>query len=146
MKKILQTPSANIERLLQHGRFLDYITQRIKTYFPADISDNITVVKFDKKTLVIAVVSSAWASKLRFFIPELKRSLIVESRFAHLATIRIKVLAKRTAKSALTHTPVCSDFAAKTLHENAQFIHNDELKTSLLNLSRHIAEKVSSDN
>jgi hypothetical protein len=141
MKKILQTPSANIERLLQHGRFLDYITKRIKTYLPGDFSDNITVVRFDKKLLVIATSSSAWASKLRFFIPQLRRSLIAESRFTYLVTIKVKVSSQKISKPAPLNTPFYSHFAAKILHDNAEFINNDELKASLLNLSRHIAEK-----
>jgi len=102
-------------------------------------------VRFDKKTLVIATKSSAWASKLRFFVPELRRSLSAENRFTHLAVIKIKVSSQQAENSVSANTPVCSDFAAKTIHDNAQFINNDELKASLLNLSRHIAEKTVSD-
>lgn len=149
MKKILQTRSANIERLLQHGRFLDYITQRIKTYLPADFSDKIMVVRFDKKTLVIATRNSAWASKLRFFIPELRRSLSAENRFAHLEVIKVKVSSldtgDATSSNTPVHTPLCSDFAVKTIRNNAQFIKDDELKKSLMNLSQHIAEKTNTD-
>ena len=145
MKKILQTPSGNIARLLQHGRFLDYITQRIITYLPKDFSDKITVVRFDKKTLVLAARSSVIASKLRFFIPQLNRSLKAESRFSQLTAIKVKVTTEATAKRTSRNNPVCSNFAAKTLHDNAQFINDDELKASLLNLSRHISEKEEAD-
>ncbi len=141
MRKILQTPSESIQRLLQHGRFLNYITQRIKTYLPADFSDKITVVRFNKKILVIAVNSSGWASKLRFYLPELKRSLSIEDRFAQLDVIKIRVSAQKKLNFAASQTPIHSNFAAKTVQENAQCIKNEQLKASLLNLSRHIAEK-----
>lgn len=146
MKKILQTPSLPVERLLQQGRFLDYITQRIKSYLPTDFADKIAVVRFDKKTLVIAAISPAWANKLRFFIPELKRSLSTEGRFAHLNSIKIRISSQTPARLYSRNSPVSTHYAAKTLRDNAQYITDEKLKASLLNLSKHIAKQADSEN
>lgn len=149
MKKILQRPSANIERLLQHGKYLDYLTKRILSYLPDEFAEKISVLGFSskkstkdkKQTLIIATTSPAWASKLRFYTPTLKRSLCSEPQFSQLQSIRVKVASSRGDLASQKKLPVYSDNSAKIIEDNAQHINDKELKESLIRLSQHVAKK-----
>ncbi|MDX2503853.1 MAG: DciA family protein [Gammaproteobacteria bacterium] len=157
MKKILQQPSASIERLLQHGRYLEYLSKRLLTYLPDEFAGKISVLaisskgnKFSKdkkpatggkQTLIVAVCSPAWASKLRFYTPTLKRSLTAEAQFSQLQSIKVKVAFANINTKIKKKNPVYSQNSAKIIENNAQHISDKELKEALMRLSRHIAEK-----
>jgi len=151
MKKVLQQPSASIERLLQHGRYLDYLSKRLLTYLPAEFANKVSVLGFstsDKKStrgkklsLIVAAKSPAWASKLRFYTPTLKRSLASEPQFNQLQAIIIKVAFSNINTKNKKNTPIYSQNSAKIIKSNAEHISDDDLKESLMRLSRHIAEK-----
>ena len=149
MKKVLQQPSASIERLLQHGRYLDFLTKRVMTYLPDEFADKISVLGFTSKSttktstndLIISAISSAWASKLRFYTPTLKRSLIAEPQFSQLGKIIIKVAFSNINTKNKKSTPKYSQNSAKVIESNAEHIENEALKASLMRLSRHVKEK-----
>ena len=153
MKKVLQQPSEKIERLLQHKRYLDYLSKRLLSYLPDEFAAKLSVLgltdsktnrKGGKQVLLVSVSSAAWASKLRFYLPSLKRSLCAEAQFSHIQAIRIKVSSNQTnhncehAKKA--NNLVYSNTSAKIVASSAQHITDEELKSSLLRLSQHISE------
>jgi hypothetical protein len=165
VKKILQKPSSNIERLLQHGRYLDYLTKRLLTYLPAEFSGKVTVLGFSfskkttpnttfgkntqsakkkRQTLVVTTISSAWASKLRFYTPTLKRSLIEEPQFSHIQTINIKVTSQKKDIKKNKKNPIYSQNSAIIIADNADHITDKKLKEALIRLSLHVSEKVES--
>ena len=153
MKKVLQQPSEKIERLLQHKRYLDYLSKRLLSYLPDEFAAKLSVLgltdsktnrKGGKQVLLVSVSSAAWASKLRFYLPSLKRSLCAEAQFSHIQAIRIKVSSNQTDHN---HEPaqkvnnlVYSNTSAKIVASSAQHIIDEELKSSLLRLSQHISE------
>ena len=150
MKKVLQQPSPSIERLLQHQRYLDYLSKRLLTYLPAEFLKKISVLgitsstankRANKQILIVSVTSAAWASKLRFYLPTLKRSLCAEAQFSHIQSIRIKVISatEKTPPKKNKHL-VYSNYSAKIVASSAQHISDDSLRTSLLRLSQHISE------
>jgi hypothetical protein len=153
LKKALQQPSANIERLLQHSRFLNYLTQRVLSFLPAEFTDKISVLGFtnfrknsrqgtgsSKKALTIAAISSAWANKLRFYTPALKRSLITDPQFSHLEKIIIKVAFSNITTKNRKSTPNYSKNSANIIKASAEHIENKALKESMLRLSSHVAK------
>lgn len=142
MKKVFQQPSANIERLLQHSRYLDYLSRRLLTYLPAEFAGKVSVLGFSEKgkkqSLIVAASTPAWASKLRFYTPTLKRSLTAEPQFRQLQSIIIKVAFSNISTKKNKNNPVYSKDSAKIIENNAQHIENEELKESLMRLSRHV--------
>ena len=145
MKKILQQPSANIERLLQHGRYLDYLSKRVLTYLPEEFADKISVLGFSSKgttkALIIATISSAWASKLRFYTPTLKRSLCSEPQFSQLGKIVIKVGFSNITTKIKKSTPKYSQNSANVIENSAEHIDDEALKAALMRLSQHVKAK-----
>lgn len=151
MKKVLQQPAASIERLLQHGQYLDYLSKRLLTYLPDEFSGKISVLGFStkgknsttvtKQKLIVAAINSAWASKLRFYTPTLKRSLSAEPQFSQLQSIIIKVAFSNISIKNTKNNPIYSQTSAKVIESNAQHIADEDLKASLMRLSRHVAEK-----
>jgi len=145
MKKIFQQPSASIERLLQHSRYLDYLSKRLLTYLPAEFAGKISVLGFsakgEKQSLIVAASTPAWASKLRFYTPTLKRSLTAEPQFRQLQSIIIKVAFSNISTKTNKNNPVYSKDSAKIIENNAQHIENEDLKESLMRLSRHVGNR-----
>ncbi|MCW8930042.1 MAG: DUF721 domain-containing protein [Gammaproteobacteria bacterium] len=154
MKNILQQPSTNIERLLQHSRYLEYLSKRLLTYLPAEFSEKISVLGFSsykestshtkkekQQSLIITTVSAAWASKLRFYIPTLKRSLTAEPQFSQLKKIIIKVASPNASIDKEKKMPLYSQNSADIIQDSAQHIDNNDLKKALMRLSQHVGKK-----
>lgn len=145
MKKVLQQPAANIERLLQHGQYLEYLSKRVLTFLPAEFAGKITVLglsgKDNHQILVIAAISPAWASKLRFHTPILKRCLMAEPRFSRLQKIVIKVAFSNINTKFKENKPNYSQNSAKVIENSAQHITDEGLKGALMRLSRHVAKE-----
>ncbi|MCP3848658.1 MAG: DUF721 domain-containing protein [Gammaproteobacteria bacterium] len=153
MKKVLRQPSSSIDRLLQHTRYLDYISKRVLTYLPEEFAENISVLSFSFKknnkcgknatssqqqNLVIATTSAAWASKLRFYTPTLKRSLSSEPQFNQLGKIIIKVASSNVNTEKEENMPLYSQNSSDIIKNGAQHIENDELKDALMRLAQHV--------
>ena len=154
VKKVLQQPSAVIERLLQHKHYLDYLSKRLLSYLPNEFSGRISVLgltvsglnkKSKKQVLLVSVTSAAWASKLRFFLPSLKRSLCAEAQFSHIQSIRITVISAASNSQVnplkSNNHLIYSNHSAKVVANSAQHINDEGLKSSLLRLSQHISKK-----
>lgn len=155
MKKVLQQPSASIERLLQHKRYLDYLSKRLLSYLPDEFSTKLSVLGLTdskinkhggKQVLLISVSSAAWASKLRFYLPSLKRSLCREAQFSHIQSIRIKAASTKSDNHhkylKKDNHLLYSNISAKIIADSAQHITDEGLKSSLLRLSQHISEEL----
>ena len=144
MKKVLQQPTASIERLLQHGRYLDYLSKRLLTYLPEDFCNRISVLGFTTKgkkhILIVSAISSAWASKLRFYLPSLKRSLCSEAQFSHIQSIRIRAASIDNDKQRKINNVIYSNKSAQIIETSAQHISDKELKAALVRLSQHVHE------
>ncbi len=149
MKKIFQKPGVNIDRLLQHSRYLEYLTKRVLTFLPDEFSGKITVLGFSSRrsnkekqqNLIIAAASAAWASKLRFYTPTLKRSLSAEPQFSQLGKIAIKVASANISTKKDKKMPTYSNNSADIIQSSAQFIENDELKKALMRLAHSVGKK-----
>lgn len=152
MKKILQQSSTSIERLLQHSRYLDYISKRLLTYLPAEFSGKISVLGFTtssnnqgsrkQQSLIISAASAAWASKLRFYMPTLKRSLTAEPQFSQLKKIIIRVAPSNISIEKEKKMPSYSQNSANIIQNCAQDIENDELKNALIRLAHNVGKNL----
>lgn len=147
MKKVLQQPSASLDRLLQHSRYLEFLSKRVLTYLPAEFAGKISVLGFSNKNksqkekqlaLIIATISPAWASKLRFYTPVLKRSLTAEPQFNQLKKIVIRVNSASTSIKKDEQNPVYSQNSATIIHNSAEHIENEELKEALTRLAYNV--------
>ncbi len=144
MKKVLQQPYAAIDRLLQHSRYLDYLSRRLLSYLPDEFSDRVSVTGFkQQQQLTLSVSSSAWASKLRFYTPTLKRSLRNDPQFNQLQKIIIKVAFSNTNTKQTKNTLIYSQNAANVIASSADHIEDEGLKETLLRLAGHVGEKSS---
>ncbi|MCU7937746.1 MAG: DUF721 domain-containing protein [gamma proteobacterium symbiont of Bathyaustriella thionipta] len=147
MKKVLQQSSASLDRLLQHSRYLEYLSKRLLTYLPAEFAEKVTVLGFSNKknsnndnqqALIVAAISPAWASKLRFYTPTLKRSLCAEPQFNQLKKIVIRVAASKASVKKDNESPLYSQNSAAIIQNSAEHIENNELKEALIRLARNV--------
>jgi len=148
VKKVLQQSSASIARLLQHSRYLEYLSKRVLTYLPPEFCGKISVLGLSGKrkqySLVLAAISPAWASKLRFYSPALKRSLSSEPQLSQLKKISIRVTATRHQPDKKKQAnPVYSQNSAKIIQSSAEHIENEALKNALLRLAQNVSKSTS---
>ncbi len=142
MKKILQQPDASIDRLLQHSRYLDYLTRRLLSYLPEEFAEQVSVVAFkNKQQLKLACNSPAWASKLRFYTLKLKHALQNDPQFNQLQKINIKVVSSNINTKNKKNTLIYSQSAANVIADSAEHIEDEGLRENLMRLSRHVGEK-----
>lgn len=72
---------------------LDELNSKIKTALKAPLSDNCQVAAFNKGCLVLSVTNAAWATDLRYLIPEL-RDKLRKSGLYQLVSIKIVLTGK----------------------------------------------------
>lgn len=137
MKKVLKKTSPALERLIQQTRYLDYLSKRICNYLPSEFEGHVHVLRHDLSGLVLSGETPAWSSKLRFFIPALKRSLANDPILGSLKHIQVKASFSKATKKMVKYPPTLSQNARNSLQECANSIENDELRTSLLRLAKH---------
>ncbi|MCK5648580.1 MAG: DUF721 domain-containing protein, partial [Gammaproteobacteria bacterium] len=94
-----------------------------------------------QQNLIIAAKSAAWASKLRFYTPVLKRSLSAEPQFSQLKKIIIRVASVNVSTKEEREMPVYSPNSAKIIANSAQHIENDDLKDALMRLAHNVGKK-----
>jgi len=156
MKKPLQKTSNKIERLLQHSRYLDYLSRRLLTYIPKEFADKICVLGFSnqfsrhfsdqkgKRDLILASISPSWASKLRFYIPALKHSLSAEPQFGQIQKIIIRILTPNRPSNSLQtkdkKQPLYSESSADIIQNSAHHIDNNGLKNALMHLAHNVGK------
>ncbi|MCK5697931.1 MAG: DUF721 domain-containing protein [Gammaproteobacteria bacterium] len=148
MKKVLQKPSTRLNRLLQQSQYLEYLSKRILTYLPNEFSNKISVLGFSKESkktannkqpsLVILATSPTWASKLRFYVPILKRSLRTEAQFSQINKIIIRTASPNTIPKNKHSKPIYSPKSASIVYDSAQCINDIALKEALIHLAHNL--------
>lgn len=126
--------------ILQQARKLRAITAVLSEQLPEYIRAHCQAGYLDEKYLVLIVDNSAWATQLRYLVPQLKKQLIQNGLLNEQQAVRIKVVHEVSSKRLSTLPPPLplSRNNAALLRNTADSMADDELKSALLKLSRRI--------
>lgn len=124
-----------MQRLLAHARHIDQWSKRLQRILPGPIAANCQVINITDSALVIQVNSSAWATKLRLFVPKLEKAI----KASGLQTVSLKVATPTTAnKKAIEvsepRQPLTAE-ASRTISQTAETINDKNLREALLRLA-----------
>ena len=126
--------------ILQQAKKLRAITATLSQHLPEYAHAHCQAGYLDEKCLVILADSPAWATRLRYLMPQVKKQLIQSGLLNEQQVIRVKVIHEATGKRMSTLPPplLLSRNNAALLKDTAASMADDELKNALLKLSRHV--------
>ena len=121
--------------LLQRARKLQRLEQATLDLLPPDLAAHCRVVNLRNETLILAAGSAAWATRLRFAIPD----LIKQFRCQH--ALELRAIEVRIQKNPFTtqtveySKPVLSGASAELLAQTARGIDHPGLREALYRLA-----------
>ena len=123
--------------LLNRARALMVLEAQVLELLPAPLNEHCRLLAVRNETLVLAVDSPVWASRLRFHAHQLVQQLSL-LRTVDLHSIRVKVRPPGTNAAAPGSLRPANRFGAAgtaAIQQAAQTISDPELKTALLRLA-----------
>lgn len=143
VNKILNTHVTLAPEIKEKLRLLSELNQ----LWPNEVEDSLAqhsrIANWRDQCLVIEVDSSAWATRLRYSIPDLLKKLRHHRALKQLKTIEWYINPTAQASSSEPTRPPLniSTTAAKLITEIADFTQHERLKQALLKLGKHVEAK-----
>ncbi len=138
-RRIPQTTPPSLSRLVQRAKLLRSIALAIREFLPGSLANHCQPGNISDYTLSIYVNSPAWATRLRFFSPELIKFLQTRFRAVDIRHIRIAVKPGSVEQSALDselHYSISQE-NAQVLLQAAATAHSPRLSAALRRLAKH---------
>lgn len=129
--------NAQLLDLCQRAIALEELNDKIKANLPSPLKDNCKAAAFNRGTLVISTLNAAWATELRYQLPEL-RDCLRKAGLYQLSSIKITladpghqtILSKESAES-----PLLSENARTCLKTASEHCNYPPLKEALSHLA-----------
>jgi hypothetical protein len=138
LKPVLSNKSGTVNDIVSHARYLERLDRRLHSILDSPLKDHVSIANFRKGILVLQVSSPAWAARLRYLIPELKKTLPESLDLQSIRDIRIRIAPEQlNAAMPRTRHRHLSDKAIDTINQAAMTIKDPELKSALSRLARH---------
>lgn len=106
----------------------------VRRLLPGDLAPHCVAACARARQLLIYADSPAWATRLRFFAPQLIS--LLQSRYPVLTEARVKLLISRGAPAPKPRKARLSDAGACIIQESALNTSEPDLREALLRLSR----------
>ncbi|MCK5639280.1 MAG: DUF721 domain-containing protein [Gammaproteobacteria bacterium] len=135
--KLLEDRNSSYSMLVRHATELASLNLQLQKHLPASLGKHCQLANYRSNTLVIQSESAAWASKLRYLLPQLRRELKQYTSFSGLKDIHIKVASTATAPAEKPSPPRLSKQSAQLLEQAAASMSDPELGKALAQLARH---------
>lgn len=98
MRRIGQCLNTKLTEIYQQAVKLDEFNAKLSDYLPATFHDHCHVGSFSKGCLIIVADNAAWASQLRYCVPELRDRLRSDAGIYKLTSIKVTVAATEQIK------------------------------------------------
>jgi hypothetical protein len=128
--------SDRLKDLLGRIRQNEAMTARVRALLPVDLAAHLVAALLQDGRLLLLASSPAWASRLRFSVPQLRHGL------AKIRDIRVAVLPETHAKPRRPQvkawrTPTFSAEVAEQIRAVAATLTDPQLKSAMLRLAAH---------
>lgn len=147
LDKLFEEAHDELAILVTRTRQLKRLTREFRSLLDQELASHCYIGKLETTTLCIYVDSAAWATRLRFQVPQLIPQLQrLESAFSKLERIQVKILTQHEqAISPATTTvgsgPVMSFENANAIKSLSNSIEDPALQQALQRLARHAGHK-----
>jgi hypothetical protein len=136
IESLLLRDSDVLHPLTHHSAKIATIQNVIKSHLDESLSQHLTVANFDEDAIILHASNSAWASRLRYNIPEIQNIARDQCNLPNLRTIRIKVVPEQQDREIQTREIQLSTETKTLISEIAETVESDDLKAALLRLVR----------
>ncbi len=143
--KELLSSNEQLNELYTHAKDIHALNEKLEKYLTPSLGNHCSVASYSEDTLTINAETSAWASKLRYRIPDILSHAKRECRLNKLKSIRIKVYPgheSTKSRSSLSTTsnvkkPFLSKKSAAFIKNIALSIEDPALRESIIKISEH---------
>ncbi|MFT4058993.1 MAG: DUF721 domain-containing protein [Legionella sp.] len=91
MRTISRCLNKQLVDICQHSVQLEELSSKLGSLLPQELARQCQVGSFNKGCLTLTTTNAAWATQLRFAIPELRDKLRKEARMYQLSSIKIVI-------------------------------------------------------
>ena len=91
MRRINRCLNTRLIQICQRTVQLEELTSKLNNYLPASLREHCHVGSFNKGCLIIVASNPAWASQLRYSLPELRDKLRIEAGVYQLSSIKVTI-------------------------------------------------------
>jgi hypothetical protein len=124
--------------LLKKAQTNQQIESKLKTKLDPSFSKHFTLANINNDVAVLHAHSSAWATRLRYIIPQLLNIFTNDLGLKTIKTVRIKLASPppKPASSSMSR-PILSKASSETITQTAHNIEDVELRAILLKISSY---------
>ena len=140
----LVSSNEQLNNLYTHAKNISALNEKLHSHLAPSLSSHYSVANYSAETLIVNADTSAWASKLRNYIPDILDYARHECGLSKLISVRIKVSPNQdnTSQSNLPSTGLSRK--ASLSRKSAEFIENvatsmtdPALRESILKISKN---------
>lgn len=125
-----------LQRLVKKAKCLSELNAILANYLDAGLCQHCTLANYAEGELTLLVDSPAWATRLRFILPNLLSLLKKHKPFNQLTSIRHIVQQPPIPNKRLVNrTPVLTELCAEFIKQTAQHIEDPGLADALMRLA-----------
>lgn len=136
MRSIRRCLNRQLTEICQRSMQLEELTNKVAQLLPENMASQCQVGSFNKGCLVLTTPNAAWASQLRYAIPELRDKLRAAGMY-QLSSIKISVVEPviQDEKPAAQKTTAISDKAKASIISESQNCSYQPLQKALIRLA-----------
>ncbi|KTC76772.1 DUF721 domain-containing protein [Legionella brunensis] len=139
MRRINRCLNSQLQEICQNALELEGLSTLVKTHLPPHLSNYCKVGSFLKGALTLTITNAAWATELRYNLPELRDKLRKEAGLYQLTGIKISIESENnplTAISKTKRTITLSPAARNAIHIASEQCDYEPLKEALQQLAK----------
>ncbi|MDF2866915.1 MAG: RNA-binding protein [Gammaproteobacteria bacterium] len=131
------TDTRRLQNIISKAHYLNELSIVVRNHLAEDLANHCEVANYEVGKLKLMVTSSVWASRLRFYIPSLLKTLQKTSIFSQLQSIELSVSASyQPLVKPPTKTLALSLTSADLITMAAQSVTDANLQQALLRLAQ----------
>lgn len=137
MRSIKRCLNKQLVELCQRSIQLEELSNKVAQFLPDNLALNCQVGSFNKGCLILTTSNAAWASQLRYAVPELRDQLRKEAGMYQLSSIKINVVEPIASyvKPEQPKSHNISEKAKATIISESQHCTYQPLQKALLHLA-----------
>lgn len=137
MKRIDHCINIKLKSICQRSMQLEELNSLLQHYLPNDLKEHCYAGSFNRGNLILMATDPAWATQLRYCIPELRDKLRAEAQLYQLSSIAVSVQCNMEKPISSNKKPhAISDKARKEIKMLAEHCRHLELKQALYHLAQ----------
>lgn len=143
MRRINRCLNPRLVEICQRNIQLEELNVKLHAYLPAPLNTHCQIGSFNKGCLVIVVNDAAWASQLRYMLPELRDKLRKEAGIYQLSSINISIIPEISSQQSTKkiETPKLSAKARAVIMESEKQCSYQPLREALYKLAKEKSDE-----